>query len=226
MSMERISYGKAREIARPGDVVAFGGSGLLSKIIKVAGNTVVSHAGVIVAPLNGDEEPQFLESTIRLRGTDPVLGAKITALKNRWDEYVGDVWLLRLGTTIRTQCFDEKRFIDFAAASEGKLFDIPEGLGILIKELLEQLVEDRLIAEQYYFCSELVARAFVAAGTLPKLDPSDVSPKDLCRWKMYDDTYYLRDEQDNERSIRKFNSLPVGATLDGTNERARPAGSS
>lgn len=210
MGMKPIGYETARKQVRTGDVVAFGGTSLLSKMIKAAGKTVVSHVGVIVAPLRGGEEPRFFESTVRLSGGDPVWGAKITSFRDRWEEYDGEVWLLPLDETIRAQQFDEKRFRDFAAANEGNSFDIPEGLRILIKEFLEEL--DEILPGEHYFCSEIVADAFLAAGTLPELDPSDVSPKDLCRWRMYSDTYYSREGQLKMRAISKINTLPLGTT--------------
>ncbi len=212
--MERIPYAKARELVRVGDVVAFGGSGLISRIIRSGAKTVVSHAGVIVAPLDGDEEPRFLESTIRLRGTDPVLGPKITSFEDRWSEYEGNVWLLPLAEAIRAR-FNEKKFADFVFGCEDKLFDIPEGVRMQIKEFLEQLAVDGAKAEQFYFCSELIAAAFKEADILPGLAPSEVSPKDLCRWKMYDDTYYARDTGHAVRTIPMFNLLPLGTIRSG-----------
>jgi hypothetical protein len=210
--METIGYEEARKRVRTGDVVAFGGTGLLSRIIKAAGKTVVSHAGVIFAPLSGEKEPQFIESTVRLDGADPTWRVQTTCFEARWEEYSGEVWVLPLAPGIRDEHFDEKKFCDFLESAIGKVFDIPEGLRIIIKEMLESLQDQALVEEDYYFCSELVAEAFIQAGTVSDVDSEDVSPKDLCRWKMYEDTYYLREGKGKVRRIEKYNTLPPGST--------------
>ncbi len=210
--MEPIDYATARKVVQSGDVVAFGGKSLLSKIVKAAGKTVVSHSGVIVTALAGDTEPQFFESTVRLKGSNPVSGARVTSFQNRWNEYDGELWLLPLAAEIRKEFFDEPAFRDFVAEADGKDFDLGEGFAIIWREILEQLEGSDLVAEQYYFCSELVADAFLHAGTIADVDPSEVSPKDLCRWKMYGDTYFVREGQVQTRRIRRFNTLPRGTT--------------
>lgn len=211
--MKKIPYEEARKIGRAGDVVAFGGESLWSRIIRRTAHSEVSHAGIIVAPSKGEKEPRFLESTVRLFGKRPVLGAKITSFEDRWNDYDGNVWLLPLAQELRDD-FDQAGFDRFVAACEGKLFDIPEGVIAHIKDFLERLFDEDLKAEEFYYCSELVADAFKAAGILDEgIDPSDVLPKDLCRWEMYEDTYYAR-EGVNE-TIPKFNSLPPGTIWSG-----------
>ena len=48
MSVEQISYSDARKLMKPGDVIAFGGKGHFSEIIKFATFSDVSHVGVIL----------------------------------------------------------------------------------------------------------------------------------------------------------------------------------
>lgn len=211
--MKKIPYAEARKIVQAGDVVAFGGESLWSRIIRRGADSQVSHAGIIVDPLDGNAEPRFLEATIRLFRKGPVLGAKITSFENRWNDYDGNVWLLPLAQTIRDE-FDQEGFDGFVAACEGKLFDIPEGVIAHIKDFFERLLDDELKSEEFYYCSELVADAFKAAGILDEgIDPSDVLPKDLCRWEMYEDTYYAREDADT--TIPKFNSFPPGTVESG-----------
>ena len=47
MTVQQISYKKARKLMQPGDVIAFGGKGHFSEIIKFATFSEVSHVGVI-----------------------------------------------------------------------------------------------------------------------------------------------------------------------------------
>ncbi|MGD8844772.1 MAG: hypothetical protein PVI54_04635, partial [Desulfobacteraceae bacterium] len=68
MTVEQIKYDEARPQMRPGDVIAFGGKGHFSEIIKFATFSDVSHVGVILQTRTTDDETgrffnQIIEST-------------------------------------------------------------------------------------------------------------------------------------------------------------------
>ncbi len=48
MAVTKIRYENVRDRMRPGDVIAFGGKGHFSEIIKFATRSDVSHVGVIL----------------------------------------------------------------------------------------------------------------------------------------------------------------------------------
>jgi hypothetical protein len=57
-----------------------------------------------------------------------------------------------------------------------------------------------------FFCSELVAAGLEKAGTVGTVNASEVTPIDLCRWNIYEKTYYqLKGEEDKD--ISRFNTL-------------------
>ena len=68
MSLERIEYSEARPMMKPGDVIAFGGKGHFSELIKFATRADVSHVGVILQTRVVDDDTgrffnQIIEST-------------------------------------------------------------------------------------------------------------------------------------------------------------------
>ena len=48
MTLERMAYQDARSMMKPGDVIAFGGKGHFSDLIKFATRSDVSHVGVVL----------------------------------------------------------------------------------------------------------------------------------------------------------------------------------
>ena len=61
-----------------------------------------------------------------------------------------------------------------------------------------------------FFCSELVAAGLEKAGTVGPVNASEVTPIDLCRWKIYADTcFQLKGEADKQ--ISRYNSLDPAA---------------
>jgi len=41
-----------------------------------------------------------------------------------------------------------------------------------------------------FFCSELVSAGLEAAGAVGSVNASEVPPIDLCRWNIYEESYY------------------------------------
>lgn len=56
------------------------------------------------------------------------------------------------------------------------------------------------------FCSELVAAGLEKAGCVGEINASEVTPIDLCRWNIYEDTYF-RLKGDSDKIISRFNTL-------------------
>jgi len=56
-------------------------------------------------------------------------------------------------------------------------------------------------ARDLFFCSELVAAGLEKAGTVGKVNASEVTPIDLCRWNIYANTYFqLKGQADKQIS--------------------------
>ena len=68
MTGQQITYSDARPLMQPGDVIAFGGKGHFSEIIKFATRSDVSHVGVVLKTSIPDDDTgrffnQIIEST-------------------------------------------------------------------------------------------------------------------------------------------------------------------
>ena len=209
--MKRISYEKARDMMQVGDVIAFGGDSHFSGIVKAAIRAEVSHIGILLRTQLRDEESgetfnSIIDSTARQH-------VKIHRLEQRIDEYRGDVWWLRLRQDLREHSFDERAFYDFLTQQEGKKYDQLQAAGSAIDfwdnaKLPFGLKAPGNNTEDYarFFCSELVSAGLKAAGMLPQsINASEVTPGDICRWKIFEPEYYLLKGED--KKLSGYNSL-------------------
>lgn len=208
--MRHLSFTEAEPQIQVGDVIAFGGSSHFSGIIKAAIRAEVSHIGIILEIL-GQDQPvgssyhQIIDATASQ-------GVAISRLRDRIDEYDGDVWWLPLHHNIREQRFDERAFQDFLSEQEGKEYDQLQAAGSAI-DIFDQLPfgirGPGYNAEDFeqFFCSELVAAGLKAAGMLPQgLNASEATPIDICRWAIYEPDYYLF-KGEPSKEISGYNSI-------------------
>jgi hypothetical protein len=191
MAMISTTFDDVADRIQVGDVLAFGGHGLLSKIIKKSTRSPVSHAATIIAV---DPKPIMLvESTVRI-DLHPTYGVAITPARDIVQHYDGEVWLLRLSSAVRKDRFDEKSFVTYLESKVGGTFDVVGGLLVIIDEFLHQMrkrgVGELTAVLESFFCTELVAAGLRAAGTAPDVKPEWVSPIDLCEWNIYTADYF------------------------------------
>ena len=213
MSAKQITYEEARGLMQPGDVIAFGGKGHFSEIIKFATTSNVSHVGVILQTrMLDDDTPRFFNQIIESTSLYGFNGVNISRFSDRLNNYDGELWWLPLNKKIRETSFDKKKFFDFLfnQAKERKPYDMPQA----IKSAIDAL--DKLLFGAHgpsyneedfskFFCSELVAAGLEVAGAVGKVNASEVTPIDLCRWKIYEDNYYQLKGDPNKR-ISRFNT--------------------
>lgn len=190
-------YEQARAEMKPGDVIAFGGKGHFSEIIKLATRADVSHVGVILqTKITDDPTNRFFNQIIESTSLNGFNGVNISRFSDRLADYDGEIWWLPLSDEVRAK-FDQKKFYDFLfnQAKERKPYDMPQA----IKSALDTLDglpfgthSPTYNKEDFskFFCSELVAAGLEIAGAVGKVNASEVTPIDLCRWKIYQNTYY------------------------------------
>ncbi len=213
-----ISYSDARPQMKPGDVIAFAGRSPLSKLIRLVTMSRISHVGTILKSQVGDMEVnQIIEST-EVRG---FCGVNVSRFSDRLQAYPGEIYWLPLRDDIP---FNANRFFRFlfdkadnkhqwdalqALKSGFDFFDDSTLLGFLTgnEEDMSKI-----------YCSELVAAGLEAAGTIPNVNCSEVTPIDLCRWCLFKDDYYvLRESLDDsipameELAINRYNSISPAA---------------
>lgn len=194
--MKTMRYEEARGLMCPGDMIAFGGKGRISGIIKLRTLSPVSHVGVILQTRIGDEERYFnqiIEST-SLSGFNGVVTSRVS---DRVSDYEGNIWWLPLSEASR-RVFDEKAFFDFLFAQIGKPYDTRQAIWSAIDWI--PFLRNRENFEKM-FCSELLAAGYKAAG-LVDVNCSEVTPIDACRWGLYGEPYQLKGEA---RDIPGFN---------------------
>ncbi len=213
MSVVPIKYEKARDRMQPGDVIAFGGKGHFSEIIKFATFSDVSHVGVILQTKVTDEGTgRFFNQIIESTSLNGFNGVNISRFSDRLDTYEGELWWLPLDEQIREDKFNRNTFFNFLfnQAKERKAYDMPQA----IKSALDALDElpFGLHGPGYnhedfskFFCSELVAAGLEKAGAVGTVNASEVTPIDLCRWNIYQDKYYQL-KGDPDKKISRFNT--------------------
>ena len=92
MSVEQISYSKAREKMKPGDVIAFGGKGHFSEIIKFATFSDVSHVGVILQTKVSEEtSDRFFNQIIESTSLHGFNGVNISRFSDRLETFEGEL---------------------------------------------------------------------------------------------------------------------------------------
>ncbi|MBB5019137.1 hypothetical protein HNQ59_002435 [Chitinivorax tropicus] len=211
MAMEYRSYSSIRDTVQPGDIMAFGGKGEFSDIIKWATRSVVSHVGIVLQSTVGGIElamNQLIEST-SLNGFS---GVTINRLSDRVDQYDGEIWWLPLGKKTRAK-LDLTAFLKWCLMQDRKPYDMPQA----VKSALDQLDKVPILGhathnvEDFarFFCSELAAAALEAGGAVPELNASEVTPVDLCSFNIYDDLYVQ--VKGARKEIRTYNRFdPAG----------------
>jgi len=215
MSAKQITYVEARELMKPGDVIAFGGKGHFSEIIKFATFSSVSHVGVILQTKIPEEvnSKRFFNQIIESTSLNGFNGVNVSRFSDRLSTYEGELWWLPLKKKIRDDLFDQKKFFDFLfnQAKDRKPYDTPQALKSAVDAL------DNLPLGMHgpaynkedfskFFCSELVSAGLEIAGAVGSVNASEVTPIDLCRWSIYEDSYYQLKGESSKR-ISRFNTL-------------------
>lgn len=213
MTVEQIKYADARPQMRPGDVIAFGGKGHFSEIIKFATFSDVSHVGVILqTKVTNDDTGRFFNQIIESTSLNDFNGVVISRFSDRLENYEGDLWWLPLSDEIRETKFNQTEFYNFLfdKAKRRVEYDMPQA----IKSALDALDElpfgihgPGYNREDFskFFCSELVAAGLERAGSVGEVNTAEVTPIDLCRWNIYKGTYYQL-KGDPKKRISRFNT--------------------
>jgi hypothetical protein len=213
MSVEQIKYEDARKLMQPGDVIAFGGKGHFSEIIKFATFSEVSHVGVILqTKIPEDTSERFFNNIIESTSLNGFNGVSISRFSDRLD-YKGEIWWLPLNKELKKVSFDQQKFFNFLfnQAKLRKKYDMSQAIKSAI-DVLDKLPFNThgptYNREDFskFFCSELVAAGLEKSGLIKTINASEVTPIDLCRWHIYENTYYQLSGDVNKK-IKRYNTL-------------------
>ena len=215
MCWKQILYEEARQQMKAGDIIAFSGKGDFSQIIKWATRAEVSHVGVILQStlqIESISQPGYFNQIIESTSLNGFSGVSISRLSDRLDTYEGEIWWLPLSDVVYNS-MDKKKFYDFLLHQERKEYDTVQA----IKSALDALDKIPGIggltrnSEDFsrFFCSELVAAGLEAAGAISSVNASEITPIDLCSFKLFGDSYFQL--KGNRKEIRGYNSIdPTG----------------
>jgi hypothetical protein len=173
----------------------------------------VSHVGVILqTKVVEDTTDRFFNQIIESTSLHGFNGVIISRFSERIKEYKGDMWWLPLNDDIRKKRFNQKAFYDFLfiQARKRKKYDVPQAIKSAIDAIDELpcgMHGPGYNREDFskFFCSELVAAGLEKAGAVGKVNASEVTPIDLCRWKIYHGEYYQL-KGDPKKRITRFNT--------------------
>ena len=216
MACINLEYDEARKQMKAGDVIAFGGKGHFSQLIKWATHGGISHVGVILQsqilleePPTATVEPRFFNLLIESTSLNGFAGVTINRLSERIEAYDGELFWLPLSDEVRER-IDLVKFYDWLLNTAGREYDTPQA----IKSAIDILDKIPLIGglthnrEDFtkFFCSELVAAGLEVAGAVRSINASEVTPMNLCQFKLYQPDYY-RLKGEAEKVIKNFNRL-------------------
>lgn len=201
--MKRALYKDVRELMQPVDVLAFGGSGVVSGVIKTVTGSNVSHVGSVlqtmVPMLNGVFINQVIESIGN--GKKGKTGVVINRISDLINDYDGDIWWLPLSNVARS-VIDQGSYFNYMLSHKGKKYDLPQALGSAVdiipdnKEDLDKLFCSELVTtgleQQKVFSSQLVSMAMKAAGYPIDINASEMTPADVAGFPIYKDVYQLK----------------------------------
>jgi hypothetical protein len=217
MVWSRSSYDEIKREILPGDVIAFGGKGGFAGVIKWATVGTVNHVAIVLesgSPQNGEMTPTphdviIIEATSAL---DEYSGVNVRPLEERVENHQGQVWWLPLNESVR-QSLNVGELQGFLRQQIGKNYDSVQALRSAPDEVEDVPLLRRLTRnpEDYarFFCSELVAAGLKAAGGIERLNPSEVTPMDLCSFAIYQARYHQL--KGDRMLIEGYNSYdPVG----------------
>ena len=181
--MKRATYEEVRDMMGQGDLIAFGGEGIISRVIKRITKCNVSHVGAIlqtgVPTVEGLKVNQIIESTSL---GDGFAGVQINRLSDRVQFYDGEVFLYPLKFKLWERC-ELSEYIKFMLKQRGKKYDASQAV-LSAMDKIPDTSEDfsRL------FCSELVTGAYKAGRLLNHyLNSSETTPADLVNMPIYDE---------------------------------------
>ncbi len=193
MAMHRCLFDQIKGRIQPGDIIAFSGKSNFSRLIRLATRSVVSHVGIVRESGNWID---VIESVVFEK--DPVSGEDIDGIrcnrmKNRVESYDGFVWWLPLSEKARFNLNQEK-MRQFLKITEDKKYDMPQAIRAALDIIEENPFFDLSTYNQEdfdaFFCSELATAALRAGGVIKNINSSEVTPANLCAFKIFADDYY------------------------------------
>lgn len=196
----RAKYHEIRKDIQDGDVIAFGGKGAVSNLIKLFTRSNVSHVALVLKSVleTGERLNLIIESTI----LDGYSGVVVNRLSNRLKNYDGEVWWLPLKQDLRDRTNWEGAY-EWLRSQKGKAYDTKQAIGSGL-DLLWNNKEDF----DKFYCSEIISAFYESRNIIDEINSSEVTPVDLCMFNLYEGDYYQLAGETKE--IKGYNTVPPG----------------
>lgn len=214
MALKMKDYSQIRSEVKPGDIIAFGGKGNFSQLIKWATRAAVSHVGIImqtqikdVPGIGGDG---YLNQIIESATLNGFSGVNISRLSDRVKTYDGEIWVLRLAPKAWKKLKpNQEKFFNWCLNQDHKPYDVPQAIKSAL-DLMDKAIDSAapiLNREDFssFFCSELAAGALEVASVLPPINASEVTPIDLCSFNIFEEDYFQI--AGTMKEIKSYNSI-------------------
>lgn len=197
--MDLTTYNKIRDEIRTGDVLAFGGKGRTSNIIKNITNSPYSHVGVAlwITPMHTEINRLFIIESTTLNNLPDVTGeyrrgVQMVPLAQRLAGYDGEAWWVPIKEPI-LETGEKERLTTwlFQKHSSNIEYDTAQAIAAGIDP--ERWIKGtRWIGKLFgrwtnskedlrkMFCSELVTKALQEVGRVDsRINPSEQTPADV-----------------------------------------------
>ena len=185
-------YSGVRSLILPGDVVAFAGNSLISKIVQLATRSVVSHCAIVLEIEIEKPERRVMLLEATSLGGYPY--AQITPLSFHVDHYDGSLWWLPLSKPVRAR-FDVSAFEPWALSQVGKPYSFLGSVEVVLDDWFDHHPPEERDDFARLFCSEATASGLEVGGAIEKIDASTLSPKDVLALGIYERAVQLRGDQ-------------------------------
>jgi hypothetical protein len=194
--MIQSAYPEIRHLVRPGDLIAFGGRGLVSDVIRWTTRSPVSHVGIVVGcpPLLLPDLPEEIHYGVMEARNEGVVMAR---LSERVLEYDGRVWWLPLSEAVRAK-LDLKAFHAEAQEMLGKRYDFVQAVGSVMPGWLWHALEGarkfvfRVDDDRRMFCSEVAAAVLRAGGYATHEVPARITPAEIVAAELWGEATQLK----------------------------------
>jgi hypothetical protein len=196
---------------RPGDIIAFEGTGLLSSLIEFFTNSRVTHTGMVRWAAGEPACIEVTSSTISSLLSGPQTEPLIEVLGADYAQ--GRAWWLPLRDDIRAlgDWVTAGAFIDVAQSfvrvggPKAVQYDKAGLLGFVLRETpIIGAYICQASDPHAAFCSSYVTAILEAAGILRGINARQVSPQQLCEMKLYRECVQI---WGTPAVIRKFNTV-------------------
>ncbi|MCC2603797.1 hypothetical protein [Planctobacterium marinum] len=192
MQLKRRNYQEIKQFIQPGDLIAFSGKSEFSRIVKLATRSSITHVAMVLDVENlhhpGRPTVQNIIEAARLNGQS---GVMVNKLCERIEYYPGEVWWFPLNQAARDKLIlKQSHWYRFLHTQIFKPYDVKQALlsAFDIPRLFGPLAAIGHNREDFsqFFCSELIAEALQRATIVPTVNASEVTPIDICRLNIFD----------------------------------------